>query len=62
MDLESLNQSQEENGDTDQSFAMIDPTRIQALTEIMKFLCNVINFFFSQITYLNTGFFLWIGF
>ena len=45
MDLESLNQSQEEGvkleGDADQSFAMIDAARIQELTQIMKYFCNV---------------------
>ena len=40
MDLESLNQSQEE-ADAENSFIMIDKNRIQELTNIMKYLCNV---------------------
>lgn len=45
MDLESLNQSQEEGGrlegDAEQSFVVIDAARIQELTLIMKYFCNV---------------------
>lgn len=55
MDLESLNQTQEEDmkleDEADETFAMIDPARIQELTVIIKYLCNVNFTLSSKLTY-----------